>query len=507
MTTRKLPLCIALIVAVSFVATGGVLRNGFTGWDDPHTIVENTSIRDPNAAGIARYWNPRNHTAGLFVPLTYTVWGALAAISNLAWGALKAWPFHLASLSCHVTSSIVVFLIVRRITSHDWAACAGAMIFAAHPIQVEAVAWASGLKDVLAGMLALVGLHQRMMSIDPNPTCSPGRRLLHANAAVAAFAGAMLAKPSAACAIPIAVILDLLILRPPARLSIATLAPWAAIAVPLLWLARTAQETAGIPWIPWLNRPLIPGDALAFYLFKLVAPVNLSIDYGRTPAVAIESGAAWVTWLAPAAIAIVLGVTRSRVLIASALVFVAGLSMNLGLVPFQFQFYSTVADHYVYLSMFGVALATAALAALVSPRPDGARLASVFIALIVLTLTILAFRQTRVWRDSISLFTHAVSVNPQSAGSRNNLGRALGEAGFLDEAAAQFRAVLELAPYDPLAHRNLALVCVRRDDIRGAIAHLGEAIRLLERAGENTENDRRELARLRALLETRGAPE
>jgi Flp pilus assembly protein TadD len=115
----------------------------------------------------------------------------------------------------------------------------------------------------------------------------------------------------------------------------------------------------------------------------------------------------------------------------------------------------------------------------------------------------LAFVQAGVWRDSVTLFTRAVAVNPDSAGMHNNLGRALGERGDLAAAEQQFLETLRTAPYDPFAHRNLALIAVKRGDTDAAIRYLSEAIRLTEAAGQDASDDRRDLQR---LLRTRAAP-
>src|SRR5436190_419583 len=65
------------------------------------------------------------------------------------------WSFHLMNLIAHCAAAVMVFMIVRRIVKNDLAAAVGAALFAVHPIQVEAVAWISGLKDVLAAALGL----------------------------------------------------------------------------------------------------------------------------------------------------------------------------------------------------------------------------------------------------------------------------------------------------------------------------------------------------------------
>ena len=69
-------------------------------------------------------------------------------------------PFHAASVVLHVAAALLVFAIVRQLMPSDAAACAGALVFAVHPVQVESVAWASGAKDLLAGVSSLAVIDQ-----------------------------------------------------------------------------------------------------------------------------------------------------------------------------------------------------------------------------------------------------------------------------------------------------------------------------------------------------------
>src|SRR6202012_806581 len=130
--------------------------------------------------------------------------------------------------------------------------------------------------------------------------------------------------------------------------------PWAVLAVACAAVARLAPPAPHIATeVALWQRPLIAVDALAFYMGKLAWPASLAVDYGRRPAVVIRSHIYYLTWLAPAAVAALLWAFRRRaqVLVAASLVFLAGVAPVLGLVRFDSQDYSTVADHYLYLPM------------------------------------------------------------------------------------------------------------------------------------------------------------
>jgi Flp pilus assembly protein TadD len=159
--------------------------------------------------------------------------------------------------------------------------------------------------------------------------------------------------------------------------------------------------------------------------------------------------------------------------VGSALVFAVALLPVLGLVPFDFQIYSTVADHYVYLAMLGPALALAWLIAKFQ------RTSLVIPATALLAgLGIMSFRQSRTWRDTRTALGHTLDVNPKSWMSHINLAvDALGRQDA-DDAIAHSRAALDLRPNDGRIHVNLGRALGMNDDIDGAITEFRTAIAL-----------------------------
>src|SRR5258706_771380 len=119
----------------------------------------------------------------------------LAAVAHASGeaGPLPAGLFHAASLLFHILTSLVVFALLRRLVVNPTAVLFGALLFALHPVQVETVAWASGLKDVLCGFLILTAVWQYLRFASAQP---PRPRLPYV-LAPAAFVLAILAKPTA----------------------------------------------------------------------------------------------------------------------------------------------------------------------------------------------------------------------------------------------------------------------------------------------------------------------
>ena len=242
------------------------------------------------------------------------------------------------------------------------------------------------------------------------------RRLYFAIATVL-FVLATLSKPTAVV-LPL-VVLPLVCLRwayPPKKIWM-QMGLWIVLAAPIMILTKLLQSSQTLVQVDYWRRPLIAGDTLAFYLYKLSWPATLAIDYGRRPVVIFQNGWAYWTWLLPAALGMVLMFhgKRARVPILGALIFLAPLLPVLGFLQFDFQGFSSVADRYLYLSMLGAAVCFAW--ALQHAGRGGMTAAALLLTLLVAT----SWRQTGYWHDSRTLLTHAVEVNPISPVALNNL--------------------------------------------------------------------------------------
>jgi protein O-mannosyl-transferase len=481
--------CVAAIAAVTLVTFGRLpVQAKFTNWDDSHTVVENVRLAPPTAKSLRWMWE--NPQADLYVPVTYTVWWALARASSTS-GPDKSVThdphvFHAANVALHVLAAVMAFVVVRRLlrrvsddsTRIDLAAGIGAMLFAVHPVQVECVAWVSGLKDVLAGLLALVAIDRYLVYA----TLPRERSSLRATAyvlAMLATAAAMLAKPSAVAVAPIVAMLDVFVLRRRAVDVLRGTIPLFLMTVPTILIGRHFQPAAALTTgvSPGL-RPLVATDALAYYAWKLLAPLRLCVDYGRHPSFAVASGAVWWTWLVPAALGTLAWLVRRRapLVAAGAGVFVVALLPVLGLVPFDFQEYSTVADHYLYLPMLGVALIAAQV--VVASRPAFVVSAGI---VIIAALAVLSFGQSGVWRDSGTLFAHQVDVNGESWLGHNNLAQALAADGRLDDAEPLVRRSIELRADNPQSLLILGQILMEKGQVDEAVRVTAHAVRLRPR--------------------------
>jgi cytochrome c-type biogenesis protein CcmH/NrfG len=503
-TTAWLPhLGVLLCVLVTLAVFGQVSRFAFVWWDDGLHIFENPYLQSLTFDHVLAFW--RTPYAELYVPLTYTLWALTAAVARgtsahpaVAGPLAPAW-FHGLNLLGHVVCVLVVWRLVRLLLDRtrttppqapclalrrvEWAACGGALLFAVHPLQVEAVAWASGFKDVLCGVLSCAAIWQYLQyagssaEAGTSDTSSSWHRPIGRYwLATGAFALALLAKPTAVVVPVVAWLLDVWGWPQTWRHRRWALLVWLGLAILWGWLTSQVQPPAASAFVPpvWA-RLLIAGDAVTFYLYKLGLPLWLGPDYGRSPAVLLSQWWLWLTGLGPWGLAVWLWYQRTRMpwLVTTAGVLVTGLLPVLGLVPFSFQAYSTVADRYMYLAMLGPALALAWGLMRVN-RPW----ITVSCAVILGVLGLRCAWQVHYWRDSVALFEHALTVNPRSSVAYNTLGMVLAAQNRLPEATRYYTEAIRMPMQNPQAHNNLGNALSRQGKTSEAIQQYREALRL-----------------------------
>jgi len=470
-----------LLVAATLVAFSFLLRCGFTTWDDDWTIEHNANYRPPTVHSVLHYWT--HPYMDLYVPVTYTTWGVLAALTQSRDGAgeivFDPRVFHGFNIVLHMCAALVVFVLLRRLLKHDLGAWAGALLFALHPVQVEPVGWVSGMKDVLCGLLVFIAIWQYVVWVEAEGSGVGGQRSeeeegaplvdprwAHYGLGMFVFLLAMLSKPTAMVTPAIAAVLDCFVMRRSVRKVAKGLWPWLVLSAACMVWTKMVQPAGWADTVPMWKRPFIATDSLAFYLYKLVWPATLYFDYGRKPLWALEHGWPYWTWVAPAAAAAgVVWLWRRkwegegyswRHVAGGALVLVIGVAPVLGLVKFDFQQISTVADHNLYTSMLGVALAAGAGVAWAVRRATEAAVsraadaesaewrrhagvvAGGAVAVVALALGVRSAAQTRHWEGPSALNEHELRNNPRSYSAYQNLGLQFSREGFLASTRAEW---------------------------------------------------------------------
>jgi protein O-mannosyl-transferase len=452
---------LTLLIAI-VVVYHRIFSAGFVGFDDNIHVYANPLLNPPSLQSVARFWQQPYEM--LYVPLAYAIYAAVAQFAQVPAHldssigqtvSLDPGAFHVVGVAFHVANAWLCFLLVQRLTRRTSVAFICSFVFALHPLQLESVGWISELRGLSSSCFALLALNALVLSRRATDRPSAISRALLASS-VLFVTCAMLCKPTAAVLPLVALTIDRGVLETPWRRAIAAASVWAAAAVPLGLVTRSIQSVSAASTSLWWQRPFIAGDALAFYLFKTIVPIDLGVDYGRTPRLVMSHAWGYLAWAVPVGLLVVCWRYRNQRPITwlGALLFVTFLLPTLGLVPFTYQAYSTVADRYAYLALIGVGLVIADAIDYVGLQKIAPRVVSAALV----ALGALSFNQSRYWVDSSDFLRHTIDVNPDAAFAYNNLGDVELANGDLAAALADYRACIQHDPTRVKAYINLAEV-------------------------------------------------
>jgi tetratricopeptide (TPR) repeat protein len=437
---------------------------------------------------------------------------------------MRAGAHLMVNAALHALSSILLYEILRRATGRRVPSAFAAALFALHPLRVESVAWVSERKDVLSAALGLGAVTAYIWY---------ARRRTSARFAlvVALFALGLLAKPMLVT-LPFALLL--LDYWPLARIAgvsdragsrgfpVRSPAALALEKLPLVLLAAAASavtfavqrragavvSTADVPIPLRVENAIV---AYASYLWSTLWPTHLAVFYplhAPIPAWQIAAAAAALVAISAAVLA---GFARRPYLLTGWLWYLGMLVPVIGLVRVGDQ---ALADRYTYLPSIGLYVMIAWGTADLLPRHRSVLAAAA--AAVLATCAALSWAQVRHWRDTESLFQHAIAVTGGNYVAHTNLGALLLERGHAEDAlrhfeeavrlrpdhrraqinigiargivladrgdyaaaAARYAEVLAADPSNAMAHFNWGALLARQGDLDGAVQHYSEAIRL-----------------------------
>jgi tetratricopeptide (TPR) repeat protein len=443
--TRRRRLYVAALVIASLLAMGAVVLCNFTSWDDVDNCYRPELLSPTLSSLVTLCRTPFMHT---YMPFTQLLWWLAAQVSKTINPSALLLPgvFHAVNLIAHLLTVLVVFAALRLLVGEDRPAFIGALAFAVHPVQVEAVAWISALNAVLGGLFTVITIWQYVLFARAERA---SRRNLHFTLAMIAFVLGVLSKATVVATPAILLAIDWTLLRRRWRQIGHSLAPFFVLAIACtIWTAHAQSAAAVQTVVSWRWRPLVALDAISFYLYKLLVPLWLAIDYGRTPQFVVQRPGLFLFGLVPIALAIVLFRMRRRapLLVAGGAIFLLGLLPVLGFISFDFQQKSTVSDRYLYLPMFGVAVAIAWIVQ---------RFRQVTVLYLVAGIWIvLSMLQVQTWRDSIVLYQQQISVRPDVSLGHANLAIELADVGRYEDAERQFLIAEEQFPNVDVFHNH-----------------------------------------------------
>jgi tetratricopeptide (TPR) repeat protein len=496
--TWLLPACVAVLIGCVALVFCQVLFFQFLPfWDDDTNIHRNPLYSPLSWESVGIFW--KGPFQQLYIPVTYTTWGALVAFSRviagtgISVGPINPVLFHGANLTTHLLSAWMVFLIFRMLFSAKYgktslspdrilyASLAGALFFALHPIQVESVSWVSGLRDLLGGGFSLTAIALFLGWLD-SPPKAPARWMKFA-AATLFLLLAFGSKPGSVVTPGLALLCGgwLLMMQRRRLTPLFYLLPWFVLSFMTVVMTSKSQPAAELArsLVPLWARPLVACDAIAFYLGKIFWPSNLCADYGRSPNSLMDSGLLFWTWVIPILLAaILLCFRRLRIYLFPLAILVLGVLPTLGLIPFNFQVVSTVSDHYLYLAMLGPALA---FAMVICQSP--VRLAQTIALVLLPAMVVLTLLQLPQWAKGEAFFPATLEHNPTSWKSRHNYACTLDAQGKLPEALKEFEEAISLRPTNAEAHNDMALTLLKMGRRQDAIMEFQRSLQIRATSG------------------------
>jgi tetratricopeptide (TPR) repeat protein len=456
-------------------------------YDDVQQIAENPAIR--SWEHVPQYftrhvWAHLHSQTNYYRPL-FLLWLRL----NHALFGLEPMGWHLTTVLLHLATTLLVYLLGRRLLARRDAAAVAALLFALHPVHIESVAWVSGLTDPLLALFFTGSFLSYLRWREE-------KRLLCLALALLLAALALLCKESGV-ALPLLILAHASLYGPAARPAHERFRHALRVASPFLllaavYLAVRALVLSGFAHtlgeVTLATALLTIPTLLWFYAGQLLAPFGLSLfydlPYGAPPGLMNF----WLPLAGVALLAAGLYVWHRRM--ETPLVGLAAGLMLLPLLPaFAIHYLpldNFAQDRYLYLPSIGFCLLAALGLSLLRKhsallaRPPAQAAALVLLAALLGGTTA---AQSLHWRDNEALFRRAVAVAPGNWNGYRELANELLRQERPKEALAVYFAMAELRPSDWFTQFALGHTYYTLQEYDAAERHLRMAIRLYERNG------------------------
>lgn len=451
---------LAVLLAVGSAALyAPALRNGFVNYDDPDYITRNANVQSGLSwPGIVWAFGTENAAAN-WHPLTW-----ISHMLDVSWFGMNPVGHHFTNVLLFTMDIVVLFLFLTSATGEVWRNAAVAALFAVHPLNVESVAWAAERKAVLSILFLLLTLWSYVWY-----TRRPGVARYLAVALL--YALALLSKTTV---ITLPATLLLLDYWPLGRLGeteaglraflgefgrlVVEKIPLFAMAAVVGWITfqihRREGAMAGAMPFGWRLKNTI--YSYVAYLGKTIWPTGLAVFYPHP-----ENSLPW--WTVGLAALALIGITvlvwqhrDKKYLLVGWLWYLGVLFPMIGLVQSGRQ---GMADRYVCISLLGLFVGIVWLVGDWANQHAWKRepMLATFV-IVLLPLAYITRTQIGYWRNSLTLFGHALDVTTNNGIAEGNFGSALAEAGEMELATQHLEKAVRLAPDLPTPHYNLAVI-------------------------------------------------
>jgi Flp pilus assembly protein TadD len=478
---RSIDVALGVALAAAVLVTYAPLVGyDFINYDDPEYVAHNPHVTGGlTLRNVA--WALTGVHASNWYPLTW-----MSHMLDYELFGLDAGGHHATSVLLHAGASVWLFVALRSATAAAWTSALAASLFAIHPLRVESVAWIAERKDVLAVFFWTLGL---WCYVRWAARASLGRYLTLA----AAFTLGLLSKGSVVT-FPVACLLfDWWPLGrlaavggpPPARSArpvplsrlIAEKVPLVVLGVIGAAITIVVQRRyAGgvvIEDYPLSTRAATVVLSYARYVLKTVWPSDLAVFYPLHHGTTGEVAAASIALAAITTVAFVQRRVRPW-LIVGWVWFLITLAPMVDIVRIGGR---DLADRYTYIASIGLAVMAAWSVRDAAGHPRARTIVAGAAATVVVASAVATRIQVGHWRNSITLYEHALAVTDGNDLAQYNLGVALADAGRADEAIARYREAIRIRPDYALAHGNLGKQLAARGEIDAAISHYEAALR------------------------------
>ncbi len=481
----------ALLAVVTIALYWPAMSHDFVNYDDNLFVTSNVHVQNGLTLKNIK-WAFCNPVAANWHPLT-----VLSHMLDCQLFGLNPWGHHLTSVLLHAANTVLVFLLLRNLTGAIWRSVLVAALFGLHPLRVESVAWVAERKDVLStcfGLLALIFYvrYARRVTSDTcqvtrtNSTLSPVTRhpSLFYWLALFLFALGLMSKPMLVTWPFVMLLLDYWPLERFKHSSV-----WRLVTekIPFFVLAAgtsivtfvVQKQTSALVMVEDLPLGARSGNALISYcryLGELFWPRDLAVFYPHPGHWAVGQVVLAGGLILGMTVFFIMGRGRYPFLLMGWLWYCGTLVPVIGMVQVGEQ---AMADRYTYIPSLGVLVVViwGAYELTRRWRYQVMALSVAGCAAIILCLG-LTRQQLGYWKDSETLYRHALEVTENNYIVHNNLGNTLLEKDQIDEAMVHYQKAIQLKPGYADAHNNLANMLAKKGQFAEAIEHYQKALEI-----------------------------
>jgi len=459
--------CLFLAAATS-VAFLQVNECDFTSFDDGQYITANPYIENGITVGAIK-WAFTSGYACNWHPLTW-----LSHMLDIQLFGLNPHRHHLVNLLFHIANTLLLFLVLYRMTKMPWKCAFVAALFALHPLHVESVAWVAERKDVLSTFFW-------MLTMAAYVHYAEKPRLTRYLVVLVFYILGLMAKPMLVTLPFVLLLLDYWPLNRTSgvNLLIREKIPLFLLAAVSCIVTYTAQQHGGA-MTSFGGVP--PGDRIAnafvscvVYILKTIWPVNLAVFYPYREGLPLWQILGAVLLLFAVTLTVILESRRFPYLATGWLWFAGALVPVLGIVQVGRQ---AMADRYSYVPLIGLFIIVAWGAPEILAKWRRRReVLFTLSAIILFCLSIMTWTQVGHWKDSLRLYDHALKAAGHSDVIHYNRAEVYQYLGDVDRALADYSGAIEANPGHARAYGNRGNIYAQLGNYRQAISDYDNAIK------------------------------